>query len=85
MNAVTESPEAEHPLHAVVEQHGDWLLGRWAGDLWDAGVTDPAAPAARPRLLHDGGPVGSRAVRSVEPVRQAGLPASELLTRELHS
>ncbi|MFF9373207.1 TetR/AcrR family transcriptional regulator [Streptomyces griseoluteus] len=82
-NAVTEFPQVDHPVHAVVERHRKWLLTVWVRDLAALGVRRPAQTAEQLLLLHDGGLRRSQFSRSVEPIVQAREMAATVIAREL--
>jgi AcrR family transcriptional regulator len=83
LNALTEFPEARHPVRGVVERHREWLADLWRRELTAAGADDPDATAAQLVLLYDGGLAGCKSARSAEPVRRARRMALDILRRAL--
>ena len=63
----------------MVHRHRAWTHGVWVEALATRPDEDGAAAIARLTLLHDGGPAGSKASRSPEPVRLARTPAAAVL------
>ncbi|MDT0465456.1 TetR/AcrR family transcriptional regulator [Streptomyces gibsoniae] len=83
LNALTEFPEAGHPVRLAVDRHRARLAGTWAEELTAAGLADPGPTVAQLMLLYDGGLAGCKSARSAEPVLQARDMAAELLERAL--
>ncbi|MFS4092253.1 TetR/AcrR family transcriptional regulator [Streptomyces sp. AF1A] len=83
LNALTEFPEARHPVRGVVERHREWLADLWRRELTAAGAADPDATVAQLVLLYDGGLAGCKSARSAEPVLRARRMALDILQRAL--
>lgn len=83
LNALTEFPEARHPVREAVGRHRTWLLDVWREELTAAGAVDPEATAAQLELLYDGGLAGCKSARSAEPVLRARQMALEVLRQAL--
>ena len=80
VNALTEFPDDDHTVHALVTEHRRWMREEIADAAAMAGVPDPATLAASIQLIYDGGLVGAKTARSEEPVRLAEQLATSLLT-----
>lgn len=83
LNALTEFPDARHPVNRAVSRHRAWLEGTWAGELTAAGLADPGPTVAQLVLLYDGGLAGCKTTRSAEPIMRAREMAAEILRQAL--
>ncbi|GEL26636.1 hypothetical protein PSU4_55900 [Pseudonocardia sulfidoxydans NBRC 16205] len=79
VNALTEFPDRDHSVHMVVAEHRRWMREEIADAAAMAGAADPAEVARSVQLLYDGGLVGAKTARSVEPIRRAEQLAAELV------
>lgn len=79
VNALTEFPDDDHSVHLLVADHRRWMREEIADAAAMAGVADPVELARSVQLLYDGGLVGAKTARSVEPIRLAERLALALL------
>jgi AcrR family transcriptional regulator len=79
VNALTEFPDDDHSVHLLVGEHRRWMREEIADAAAMAGAADPAEVARSIQLLYDGGLVGAKTARSVEPIRLAERLAIGLL------
>ncbi|WP_051341237.1 TetR/AcrR family transcriptional regulator [Pseudonocardia spinosispora] len=79
LNALTEFPDQDSPVRAVVNAHRQWLLTELTTALTQAGAREPEQLATNLQMLYDGALVGSKANRSATPIEQAAALADQLI------
>lgn len=79
LNAVTEFPDATHPVAKAVARHRAWLRRMLLTQLREAGSPDPEGDADVLQVLYDGALAGSKFSRSDAPIKVARRQAELLL------
>lgn len=79
INAATEFPDPDHPVHDAVAAHRDWQRAELVRAARQAGAADPERLGTRLQLLYDGALVGAKTLRDTGPIEEAAALAAELL------
>lgn len=77
LNALTEFPDPDEPIARSVRAHREWLRAEWERAI---GGVDAPRLARLVQILYDGGQVGSKVERSVQPLHDAAESARRLLS-----
>jgi AcrR family transcriptional regulator len=79
INAATEFPEPDHPVHRVVADHRAWQHAEFVAAARQAGAAEPERVGTRLQVLYDGALVGAKAARDLMPIAEAAAVAAEQL------